>query len=130
MRIDLYTKTILTLIALLLAVIALKPMIHPTVTAQAQSPSANVEFMGGFGLITMDKITGKVWIYDATAPAANTAKYLGQFVGLGKDLVKEGRIGNPTTTTHSTGHMELPGASALRSLPAPAPVPRPGRPRA
>lgn len=88
MRIDLYTKTILTLIALLLAVVALKPMIHPTATAQAQSPSANVQFMGGSTLIAMDKMTGKVWMYDMVPGGRTEMVYLGQFVGLGKELVK------------------------------------------
>lgn len=88
MRIDLYTKTILTLIALLLAVVALKPTIQPTVTAQAQSPSANIQFMGGTDLIAMDKMTGKVWIYSVGEGGGAEMHYLGQFVALGKNLVK------------------------------------------
>jgi hypothetical protein len=88
MRIDLYTKTILTVIALLLAVVALEPMIHPTVTAQAQSPSANIQFMGGSALVAMDKTTGKVWVYSVGVGGGAKGHYLGQFVGLGKDLVQ------------------------------------------
>ena len=43
MRIDLYTKTILTLIALLLAVVALGPLVQPQPVA-AQSPFAGTQF--------------------------------------------------------------------------------------
>jgi hypothetical protein len=43
MRIDLYTKTILTFIAVLLAVIALEPIVQPT-PALAQANMSGVQF--------------------------------------------------------------------------------------
>jgi hypothetical protein len=70
MRIDLYTKTLLTLIVLLLAVIAYKPLVHP-VPAKAQT---SYEFTGvqfsadgsnGFWLFSY---TGNVWHYRINGP--------------------------------------------------------------
>ena len=43
MRIDLYTKTILTLIALLLAVFTLRPILQPQ-AAMAQGADAGIQF--------------------------------------------------------------------------------------
>jgi hypothetical protein len=61
MRNDLFTKTILTLIALLLAIIAVKPIIQPA-PAQAKANLANVQFTGGTTLFVIDN-TGRVWDY-------------------------------------------------------------------
>lgn len=64
MRIDLYTKTILTLIALLLAVIAVQPLVHPTRTVQAQGSFNGVQFTGGpGGFWIFDSRSGDVWAY-------------------------------------------------------------------
>jgi hypothetical protein len=71
MRIDLYTKTILTLIALLLGVVALKPIIQPQ-PVSAQASLAGVQFsgsVGGFWLF--DTKTGDVWAYEKQG--SNTA---------------------------------------------------------
>ena len=53
MRIDLYTKTILTLIALLIAVIALQPFTRPQ-AVEAQSSLNGVQFSVGWGTSTGD----------------------------------------------------------------------------
>ena len=63
MRIDLYTKTILTFIGLLLAVIALKPIIQPT-PALAQANMSGVQFSAAGGtLYFFDPKSGDVWMY-------------------------------------------------------------------
>jgi hypothetical protein len=64
MRIDTYTKTILTFIALLLAVITLQPLFHPH-AVEAQGPLAGVQFSGGFGGIwAVNTKDGRVWFYE------------------------------------------------------------------
>ena len=63
MRIDLYTKTILTLIALLLSVFALKPVFQPQ-TAKAADAFAGVQFSYSGGNHAFFNInTGDVWEY-------------------------------------------------------------------
>ena len=63
MRIDLYTKTILTLIALFLAVVAMKPIFQP------QSVSAAGDYVGvqfsysGNNHAFFDTRSGDVWEY-------------------------------------------------------------------
>ncbi len=67
-RIDRYTKTILTLIALLLAVIAFKPLIQPQVAmAQADAPGKydHVQFSySGGEAAFFDTHSGDVWTHD------------------------------------------------------------------
>jgi hypothetical protein len=75
MHIDLYTKTIITLIVLLLAVIAVNPFFHPT-TAAAQSgvpygylqPQAGGARMNGEGMDRVkqfiDLRNGNSWVCD------------------------------------------------------------------
>jgi hypothetical protein len=63
MRIDLYTKTVLTVIALLLSVIALKPIFQPA-PAMAQGKFTGVEFASSSGrLFFFDSRTGHIWTY-------------------------------------------------------------------
>jgi len=63
MRIDYYTKTILTIIALLLAVIALKPLFQPQ-AAMADGKYAGVQFSySGGNHAFFDARTGDVWEY-------------------------------------------------------------------
>jgi hypothetical protein len=63
MRIDLYTKTILTIIALLLAVFTLKPILQPQ-TALAQGGYAGVQFSySGGNHAFFNTNTGDVWEY-------------------------------------------------------------------
>jgi hypothetical protein len=69
MRIDLYTKTILTLIVLLLAVIALKPIFQPQ-PALGQGSLNGVQFCAiEGGLYAADMRTGDIWVY-VTHPAS------------------------------------------------------------
>jgi hypothetical protein len=60
MRIDLYTKTILTLLVLLLAIIALKPMVTPGAVS-AQSSFNGIQW---HDFSFFDSRTRDVWIYD------------------------------------------------------------------
>jgi hypothetical protein len=77
MRIDLYTKVILTLIVLLLAVIALKPIFQPQ-PALAQGRFNGVQFCAiEGGLYAADMRTGDIWVY-VTHPASTLN---GQVVG-------------------------------------------------
>lgn len=86
MHIDLYTKTILTLIALLLAVMALKPFVQPT-GVKAQSSLNGIEFsFGGTGLWFFDTKSGDIWGYSAQNP--NEVEKVGKMTQLGKPLTK------------------------------------------
>ena len=63
MRIDLYTKTIFTLIALLLSVFALKPVFQPE-TAKAAGAFAGIQFSYSGGNHAFFNVnTGDVWEY-------------------------------------------------------------------
>jgi hypothetical protein len=63
MRIDLYTKTILTLIALLLAVFAAKPFLQPQAVL-AQGAYAGIQFSySGGNHAFFNSNTGDVWEY-------------------------------------------------------------------
>ncbi|HEV3254735.1 MAG TPA: hypothetical protein VG033_10020 [Candidatus Acidoferrales bacterium] len=66
MRIDLYTKTILTIIALLLAVIVAKPILQPQpAIADGDHKYASVQFSySGGDHAFFDSRTGDVWEYD------------------------------------------------------------------
>jgi hypothetical protein len=64
MRIDLYTKTILTLIALLLAVIVLKPIFQPQATMADDRDYARIQFSySGGNHAFFDSRSGDVWEY-------------------------------------------------------------------
>jgi hypothetical protein len=63
MRIDLYTKTILTLIALFLAVVAIKPFLQPQ-AVMAQGGYAGIQFSySGGNHAFFNANTGDVWEY-------------------------------------------------------------------
>jgi hypothetical protein len=63
MRIDLYTKTILTLIAVLLAVFTLKPILQPQ-AVMAQGAFAGIQFgYNGGNHAFFNTNTGDVWEY-------------------------------------------------------------------
>lgn len=63
MRIDFFTKTILTLIALLLAVNVLKPILQPQ-AAMADGPYNSVQFSySGGSHAFFDTSSGDVWEY-------------------------------------------------------------------
>lgn len=84
MRPDIYTKAVLTVIAIMLTVIAVKPLINPTITASAQSAQfASVQFTGlGNGVSQFfDTRTGDVWLYGFYE---NTWQHLGKVTVLGQ----------------------------------------------
>ena len=85
MRIDVYTKTILTLIALLLAVVAFKPILQPTPALAQASLNAFQISAGASTLWAIEKNTGKVWIYNASL-SGTQERYLGRLVEVGKPL--------------------------------------------
>ena len=67
MRIDWYTKGVLTVVAVLLAVIAFRPYVSPDTVVQAQGPFTGVQFTGGpSGYYSFfDTRTGDVYSYFA-----------------------------------------------------------------
>ena len=63
MRIDLYTKSVLTIIALLLAVIVMKPILQPQ-SALADGGFASIQFSySGGNHAFFDTRSGDVWEY-------------------------------------------------------------------
>ena len=86
MRIDLYTKSVLTVIAVLLAVIAFKQYVSPDAVAHAQGSFAGLQFTAGDGgsINFFDSRTGEIWKYFNHIP---TAKY--RLTKLGQPMVKE-----------------------------------------
>jgi hypothetical protein len=64
MRIDWYTKGVLTVIAVLLGLIALRPYVSPDAVAHAQGPFAGVQFDAPSGdPAFFDSRTGDYWLY-------------------------------------------------------------------
>src|SRR6476620_5813045 len=103
MRTDLYTKTILTLIAGMLAILALRPILIP-VSAQAQGGSLDLYIEPGYtavrkpdgtaqlvGKVVVHRRTGEVWGFPTladqpypvntvdTQPPVSQPMYLGKF---------------------------------------------------
>lgn len=63
MRVDLYIKTVLTIIALFLAAFALRPVFQPQ-SVMAQGPYAGIQFSyGGGNHAFFNANTGDVWEY-------------------------------------------------------------------
>jgi uncharacterized membrane protein len=94
MRPDIYTKAVLTVIAVMLSVIALKPLISPDTTAQAQGGRfAGIQAMApsNISLSFFDPKTGEVWKYDDGANAFGKFAYKYQLGKLGDDLVQTRR---------------------------------------
>jgi len=69
MKPDLYTKAVLTMIMVLLAVIACKTVISPETTVSAQGPLSEVQWDGHEGFF--DPRTGEVWQYFTCAKNIN-----------------------------------------------------------
>jgi len=90
MRPDIYTKTVLTVIAAMLAVIACRPLISPETTVSAQGPFAGVLFSGVGGSYSFfDTRTGDLWTYSYEMPKART--YVGKVTKLGQPLADGGK---------------------------------------
>jgi hypothetical protein len=60
---DTYTKAVLTVIAVLLAVIAGKQYFTPETIANAQGPFAGVQYTSNAYLSFFDPRTGEIWNY-------------------------------------------------------------------
>jgi hypothetical protein len=90
MKPDLYTKFVLTIIALLLLLIACNQYINPVTTASAQGPFAGVQVYfdtAGSGFIALDTRTGDYWEYAANGghvPFAQTLRMKGKLTKLGE----------------------------------------------
>jgi hypothetical protein len=65
MRPDLYTKAVLTVIAIMLTVLVLKPFSNPPTTAQAQGSFSGVMFAASGAYEFFDPRTGELWVYGA-----------------------------------------------------------------
>jgi hypothetical protein len=84
-RIDRYTKTILTVIALLLAAIALKPVVQP-IPASAQASLNGVQFIPASNSFdAFDTRNGDVWFYSYDS-GKYSARYLGRITQLGQSM--------------------------------------------
>lgn len=87
MKIDLYTKAVLTLIAIFLAIIALKPLAASPVSA-ADGKFAHIQF-SSFGqsgwVYFFDQRTGDLWNLNTESDTAATSfRYLGRLEAMGK----------------------------------------------
>ena len=86
MRIDIYTKIVLTAIALFLAVIALRPMFQPA-PAAAQTALDGVQFTpSSSSFNAFNTANGDVWLYSYDQ-GRYAARYLGRIAQLGQALV-------------------------------------------
>jgi len=87
MKPDLYTKAVLTVIAVMLAVIAFRTVINPEMTASAQEAFGGVQFSGANGgHAFFDTRTGEVFQY---AFPSGKLIYRQKLTKLGQDLTKE-----------------------------------------
>jgi hypothetical protein len=87
MRIDTYTKIVLTVIALALAVVAFKPLVEPQAVA-AQGPLAGLRVFGtNGGFYVVDEMRGDFWLY-GLGFTGKAAKYLGKMTRPGEPLNK------------------------------------------
>ena len=85
MRFDLYMKVILTMIAVFLAVSAVRPLLQPPQNVHAQGPFNNIQFSafsGGFD--AFDTTNGDVWEYLYTGPKHRVRHF--KVIQLGKEL--------------------------------------------
>jgi hypothetical protein len=85
MRIDWYTKAVLTVIAIMLTVIACKPLISPETTTQS-TPFAGVQANGGS---FFDPRTGEIWSYSQLADDYGRLIEKQRLTKLGQPLVLE-----------------------------------------
>jgi hypothetical protein len=88
MRIDSYTKTLLTLITLLLAFIAAQQIIRPK-GVNTQSQLAGVQFLktGEYKLIAIDTNTGEIWHHRWAG--ADKAVLVGRFTKLSEPMSRK-----------------------------------------
>jgi hypothetical protein len=91
MKVDLYTKAVLTVIALALVMIACNQYISPKTTASAQGPFAGVQLGSSRPNFVdfFDTRTGELWHYDAgyDKPGQLSRKF--RLTKLGQPLTQE-----------------------------------------
>jgi hypothetical protein len=88
MRIDLYTKVILTLIACVLLVIAGNALIKPSRSVTAAGALIGVQFSYAMGsLLAVDTRTGDIWVYGLGGEGGSGVEHLGRIDELGKPLI-------------------------------------------
>jgi hypothetical protein len=85
MRVDLYTKAVLTIIALALVLVAGNHYVHPATTASAQGSFVGLQFADSGGATFFDPRTGELFEY--TARGGFDGKY--RLTKLGQSMVKE-----------------------------------------
>jgi len=88
MRIDFYTKAVLTLIALALLVIAGNSLINPKQNVAAAGKFSDVQFsyaMGG--ILAVDTRTGDIWDYGLGGEGGSGVQLLGHIDEIGKPLI-------------------------------------------
>ncbi len=92
MRPDLYTKAVLTVIAIMLTVIVCNQYLNPT-TARAQG-TGSVQFSGeGFSFNVYDPRSGDFWLYEGDGRVI-PFRWLTTYLG------KMNKPGNPLTGGH------------------------------
>ncbi len=88
MRIDLYTKAILTLIACALLVIAGNTLIQPTRSvASARGLTGGQFSYANGGLLAVDTRTSDIWVYGLGGDGGYSVGHLGRIDELGKPLI-------------------------------------------
>lgn len=90
MKPDLYTKVVLTVIAIMLSVIACKPLVSPDTSASAQSaPFAGVQYApDGDRPTFFDPRTGEIWKYHSSGSGGELLSKM-KVSRLGEPLVVE-----------------------------------------
>ena len=76
MKPDIYTKAVLTVIAIMVTVIAGKPLVSPDTTASAQSAQfAGIQFGSAVGVLYFfDSHSGEIWAYNGYTGVSETGK--------------------------------------------------------
>jgi hypothetical protein len=89
MRPDIYTKAVLTVIAIMLTVIACKPLFSPDTIASAQSATFGAVQQTGTGCHPsfFDTRTGEFWQYHVCGGASGIERY--RLTKLGQPIIKE-----------------------------------------
>jgi hypothetical protein len=84
MRIDWYTKGVLTVIAVLLAMIVFKQYVSPDTIARADGPFAGVQYSGPNAYSFFDTKTGQLSLYNDDGIAVTMYR----FTSVGSPLTK------------------------------------------
>ena len=88
MRIDLFTKSVLSVIAVLLAMIVFKQYANPNAAVQAQGGFGSLQFASSCVKCFFDTRTGEIWEYGGNGDLYSfTHKY--RLTSPGQTLVRE-----------------------------------------